>query len=87
VVGKYTDVARYNRYFTIFHRSAGQYTVSLTVPPNLASQVSLNLYGPFDSLTVAGGDQQTATSQQGSFSITYSSNSRQYYYVEVVQSQ
>lgn len=81
VVGKYVDVARYNRYFTIFHRSAGPKTVSLTVPTNFASQVSLNLYGPFQSLTVAGGDLQTNTPQQGTVSITYSSNSREYYYL------
>ena len=37
LVDKYVDVARYYRYFTIFHRTAGPKTVSLTVPSNLAS--------------------------------------------------
>jgi hypothetical protein len=35
-IGKYVDVARYYRYFTLFHTAAGQRTVTLNVPPSMA---------------------------------------------------
>ena len=35
-IGKFVDVARYYRYFTLFHTAAAQRTVTLNVPPSMA---------------------------------------------------
>jgi hypothetical protein len=86
-IGKFVDVARNYRFFTIFHTAAGQHTVTLNVPANLAREATLNVYGPFQSLTVEGGNQNTAApADSGLASITYNANAREYYYIEVIQS-
>jgi hypothetical protein len=85
-IGRFIDVARYYRFFTIFHTAAGTHNVTLTVPSDMATEVSLSVYGPFQSLTAAGGNQLTSSSQTPTTVLTYTTAARQYYYIQVVQS-
>jgi hypothetical protein len=84
-IAKNVDIARYSRVFTLYHSSGGSHSVKLSVPNSLAGMATLYLYGPFDTLTVAGGMSIANNSQAMSTTINYQTSGRQYYYIEVVQ--
>lgn len=54
-IGKYADIARHSRIFILYHNSAGKKSIKLSVPSSFAGQATPYLYGPFQSLAVAGG--------------------------------
>lgn len=80
-VGSFSDVARYQRIFTLYHRTAGSYSVSLNLP-NGDTGTILSLFGPFSGISVNGGEQL-----QGDMSpnqvIEYRTSGKEYYYVQV----
>jgi hypothetical protein len=86
-IGNYADVGRYNRYLAIFHNAAGDHNVTLILPSSMIGMATLNLYGPFQTLSVSGGVQQTnSNSESTTTTISYTTTGRQFYYIEVVQS-
>lgn len=84
-IGKYTDIARYNRVFILYHNSAGSNTVTLTLPSSLVGKATLSVYGPFQTLAVSGGPSQTITTQSMITTIKYKTSGSEYFYIQLDQ--
>ena len=86
LVGKYVDVARYSRFLTIYHSSAGSHNVTLTLPSSMIGNAVLYLYGPFDTLTTSGGPYLQNSNATQIMTLNYQTNGREYFYIKIEQS-
>lgn len=76
IVGKYVDVARYSRFLTAYHSSAGSHNVTLTLPSSMIGSAVLYLYGPFDTITTSGGPSLQNNTATQIMTINYQTNGR-----------
>lgn len=81
-VGTFTDIARYDRIFTIYQSTMGTYQVSVVAPASVSSSYTITVYGPFTDLQVSGGSAVSNLISSSS-SFTYSSNGNEYFYVAI----
>ena len=75
-IGKYVDIGRSNRIFILYHNSAGKKSIKLSVPSSFAGQATPYLFGPFQSLAVAGGIPISSDQSGGSVVVSYQTQGR-----------
>ena len=83
-LGNFYGIASYGRVFAVYYGSAAFYTAQLSMSSGSLNDIKFALYGPFNSLTVSGGNPTLPISvglMQSSISFWASSNS--YYYIVV----
>ena len=79
-VGTFSDVARYDRIFPIYIANMGSYSANASMQlPGNGLELTLTVYGPFQTLQVSGGSVVGSTGSSGG-SVSYNSNGNQYYY-------
>ena len=70
-VAKYVDSARYDRVFAIYHFTNGNYQASVIAPSIFATSVSVQVYGPFQTLQVSGGSLASSSLSNNGIANTY----------------